>query len=167
MYTVSGNNRVDFTAYAPMHTFRGWAEQGFSGTIDADFEKGTLRTMEAAVNTLDFTTGDDERTRAMSDYFDFPAHPRSSFVMTQCRSLAKAGSGYKAEITGILDFAGIRRQLPLTCMLIMQKEHIDLALTFKWSFKAYGLKAPRLLFLKVKDIVDIRVHLEFYAKEGE
>ncbi len=167
-YFVSGNNRVDFTAYAPMHTFTGWAREGLEGVIDIDMEQVQLNKLSATANTLDFTTGDPERTKAMGEYFNFDQHPQSSFVMSECRSLTRQKSGIlNAEIVGVLDFVGIRRQLPLQCMLTNHGNRIDFDLSFKWSFKAFGMKVPRLFFLTVRDIVDIRVHLEFFQNREE
>jgi hypothetical protein len=64
-------------------------------------------------------------------------------------------------VLGILELSGIRRQLPIVCMVTKNDEMMIIDLQFKWSFKAYGMKAPRLLFMTVRDIVDIKAHLEF------
>jgi hypothetical protein len=45
--------------------------------------------------------------------------------------------------------------LPVDFRIIRDDQGFSIDLDYKWSFKAYGLKAPRLLFLTVRDIVDI------------
>lgn len=148
-----------------MHTFKGWTDRGLRGEMSIDLENLSLSQLEATANTLDFETGDKERNKAMQDYFQFEHHPQASFVMTECKALKlQPKGGYHASLLGILEIAGIRRQLPLTCTITSRDKRLDLDLTFKWSFKAYGLKAPCLLFLNVRDIVDIKVHLEFINK---
>ena len=149
-------------AYAPMHTFKGWINEGLSGSIDVDFDRGRVNHIETGARTDSITTGDCDRNKAMVDFFNFEEHPSTSFRMTECLDFVGSGnSRYRIKVRGVLDFAGIRRQLPLGCSLKRNGESISLDLQFKWSFKAYGLKPPRLLFLKVRDIVDISAHLEF------
>jgi len=161
-YKLNGNSRVDFTAYAPLHTFKGWAEDGFTGSATVDFASLRMQHIEAALQTLCFETGDAERNKAMKDFFSLEKHPQTSFVMTECREFQQAAeNSYRITVLGILDFAGIRRQLPLCCTLEKEPERLLCNLKFTWSFKAYGLKAPRLLFLTLRDIVHISACLEF------
>ncbi|PIE65364.1 MAG: hypothetical protein CSA26_03305 [Desulfobacterales bacterium] len=165
-YCLTEKCRVDFVAYAPMHTFKGWTTKGLSGFVDVDFSKKRLHHIEAVSLTEFFDTGYDDRNKAMVDFFDLKRNSESSFTMTECREFSDAGkSVYKVVVLGILDFAGIRRQLPLTCYLKDNGDMITLDISFKWSFKAYGIKAPRLLFLTVRDIVDISARLEFKKEE--
>lgn len=164
-YMLSENSRVDFIAHAPMHTFAGWTTKGLTGKLELDFESASLQCFEASANTLDFEAGAEDRTRAMRDYFHFNRHPLASFTMTECRKWQVLGNEtYQLTPFGILEFAGQRRQLPLNCQLKNCEDRLELSLAFKWSFKAFGFKAPRLLFLTVRDIVDIHVHLEFIRK---
>jgi len=161
-YTLTENCKVFFTAHAPMHAFKGWAIQGLSGKADIDFDNLLLHHIEATVETRFFDTGDAKRNKAMFDFFALENNPTSSFTMTECREFERiTHSKFQLTILGVLDFTGIRRQLPITCTLNRETKNLSLDLQFKWSFKAFGLKAPRLLFLTVRDIVDIKAHLEF------
>lgn len=161
-YKVTDKSRVDFTAQAPMHTFKGWASKSMQGEITIDFDSLELQHIEVAVETNSFDTGDADKNKAMKDFFNLESHPQASFIMTECCEFCRmADNSYKMTVLGILELAGIRRQLPITCMLTNNNEQIDINLQFKWSFKAYGMKAPRLLFMTVRDIVDIKAHLEF------
>lgn len=161
-YEITDKSRVDFTAHAPMHTFRGWAAEGLTGSIEIDFETLALQRIQVAVDANCFDTGDADKNRAMKDFFSLEMYPEASFVMTGCREFCRtATNSYKIIVLGILELAGIRRQLPITCTVTEDDEQILIDLQFKWSFKAYGMKSPRLLFLTVRDIVDIKAHLEF------
>jgi len=160
-YNVTNKSRVDFTAQAPMHTFKGWANEGMKGEIEVDFVSLELQHIEVVVDANSFDTGDADKNKAMKDFFTLEIHPQASFIMTECREFCRmADNSYKMTVLGILELAGVRRQLPITCKLQKKDEQIDIDLQFKWSFKAYGMKAPRLLFMTVRDIVDIKAHLE-------
>jgi len=165
-YTLTNNNRVDFTAYAPMHKFRGWALEGLKGSMELDPDSLELRHVEAVLDTGCLDTGNLEKNRAMQDYFSMDKHPEMSFILTECLKVRPLSDGsYRVSVLGILELAGIRRQLPISCAAKMVDEKILVNLQFKWSFKAYGLKAPQLLFLTVRDIVDIQAQLEFTQKK--
>ncbi|PIE72159.1 MAG: hypothetical protein CSA20_09165 [Deltaproteobacteria bacterium] len=161
-YSLTANSRADFIAYAPLHTFKGWAVEGMTGAIDIDFETMTLNHLEATAQTALFDTGYADRNTAMFDFFGWEKHPETSFTLTQCQEFTKIDDAlYRLTIQGILDFSGIKRQLPVKCTLRRKGEKLWLEMKCKWSFKAYGLKAPRLLFMTVRDIVDISAGLEF------
>lgn len=161
-YTLTNNSRVAFTAYAPMHAFKGWAAEGLHGSLKIEFDNLEIRNIVVISEISCFDTGDPERNRAMNNFFSLEKHPEASFVMTECREFCRLDNGrYRITVQGVLELAGIRRQLPITFMIQPDEAQIQLDLEFKWSFKAYGLKAPRLLFLTVRDIVDIKAHLEF------
>jgi len=162
------NSKSAFVAYAPMHKFKGWVEEGLEGSLEVDSETFTITQMVALAQTSKFDTGDGDRNKAMEDYFELKINKETSFKMTELRALKSVGKQkYKATLVGILDFAGIRRQLPIVCDVQHKGERIIFDMAVKWSFKAYGLKVPTLLFLKVRDIVDITAHLEFVAAPEE
>ena len=97
----------------------------------------------------------------MVDFFSFEEHPKTSFTMTDCVEFTtRNGEHYKASVLGVLEIGGSRRQLPLKFNLVKNREDVELNLALKWSFKAFGFQAPKLLFLKVRDIVDITSHLK-------
>lgn len=161
-YVMTEASRVDFTAYAPMHTFKGWAVQGLAGEIELDCAQPDILSLSATAATMEFETVDTSRTKAMRDYFQLARHSQASFTMTECRQFHSTGdTTYQADMEGVLLFGGIRRLVPITCALTVGESTLDAQIQCKWSFKAYGLKAPRLLFLTVRDIVDIHGNLHF------
>jgi hypothetical protein len=159
-YQLTEACRVDFTAYAPLHLFKGWTEEGLSGEIAVDLANRRLDNFAATAETLSFTTADRQRTEAMRDYFFLREHRQTSFRLSEPCALADAGQGrYRGVMVGVLEFAAIRRQMPLTCLLHRTPAGITMSVSGRWSFKAFGLRAPRLLFLTVRDIVDISARL--------
>lgn len=156
-YELTPEFRVDFTAYAPMHTFKGWTLEGVTGCIEMDPGTGTVLNAHATARTRFFNTNDEERNRAMADYIQPDSWPEARIDMTVCKKVVELGnSRFRADVLAVLEFMGVRRQLPVTLTAALSTTGVDVELSLKWSFRAYGLKAPRLLFLTVRDIVNIR-----------
>lgn len=165
-YLLTQNSRINFTAHAPLHSFKGWAARGLEGRMEIDFEACLLEQTRITLATRWFDTGDIHKNRAMQDFFHLAEHPQAGFVMTECREFNRLEENrFRITVLGILDFAGIRRQMVITSLLTRTGDLISMDLRFKWSFTAFGLKPPRLLFLTVRDIVDIQAHLEFRKQE--
>ncbi len=165
-YVLTDNSRIDFIAHAPMHAFKGWAIDGLRAEAEIDVDQRVVHLLRAEVETRCFDTADHERTEAMRRHFSLPEHPRAVFAMSGCREFHPVdGNRWQTKLIGVLEFVDIRRQLPVNGLIRLDNGRLLLDLQCKWSFSAYGLKAPRLLFLAVRDIVDINAHLEFIPLE--
>ena len=162
-YQSTGKYRVDFTAYAPMHTFKGQTTKGIHAEIDIDFERQTIRHARACADVNFFTTGDSDRTAAMKEFMTVERFPEAAVEMAQCRTFEKIDdTRFRVSVLAVLEFMGVRRQLPVSFTITLEKKLMRIDLSFKWSFSAYGIKAPRLLFLTVRDIVDIKGTGDFF-----
>lgn len=157
-YRLTGRYRVDFTAYAPMHTFKGHTKEGVEAEVEIDFNALTLVSAGARADVRKFTTLDRERDKAMQTFMDSEKNPEAAIEMTQVETFEQLDDKhYRIQCLAILTFMGVRRQMPVSFSLIRTEDSgFTIDMDFKWSFKAYGIKAPRLLFLTVRDIVDIR-----------
>lgn len=161
-YRLTENYRVDFTAYAPLHTFKGWSSKGLESEIEIDFEKMTVNRIKASAQVCFFETGDRERDRAMMKYMDPETFSEATIEMTECGSFTRTGpEKFSGSALALLSFMGVCRQLPVAFTAERREGRLFVETSLKWSFGAYGLKAPRLLFLTVRDIVDISGHGEF------
>ncbi len=159
-------SRASFVAYAPMHKFKGWTTNSIVGQVEVDADSGEIRSFTARAATMEFETGDNSRNKAMQDYFSFTKYPETSFHTTAPVTLKKRGNKWQGEIIGILELAGVRRQLPVNCIFYMEDELPVFEFSLKWSFTAFGMKVPRLLFLTVRDIVDISAVLRCSKEES-
>ena len=160
--------RVDFIAYAPLHRFCGWTVSGVQGDVQFDFEQRKIETMTFSAAVHDFDTGDRIRNKEMMKVFQVESHPLASLIMADCTQFQELKSDlFSIKIMAILEFMGIRRQLPLQLTAQRENSALKLDMAMKWSFKSYGIKAPQLLFLKVRDIVDIHAHLVLNERENE
>ncbi len=156
-FILTPDFQVDFTAYPPLHTFKGWTNKKIEARMDIDFDNLTIVKANAVAKTACFDTGDKSRNRAMMDYIRAEKIPSASLEMTQVEEFtAMDAFRYKVSIRADLSFMGIKRNLPLSFTITRKDGGIRVDLFFKWSFQAYGLKPPQLLFLKVRDIVDIK-----------
>ncbi len=156
-FSLTPDFQVDFTAYAPLHTFKGWTNKGVEACMDIDFENLTIVRAKAVAQVSCFDTGDKLKNLAMMEYIRWKKIPEASVEMTEVNEFTAIDeSRYKVSIRAVLEFMGIQRNLPLSFTITRKNEGIKVDIVFQWSFKAYGLKAPQLLFLKVRDIVDIK-----------
>ncbi len=161
-YTLNSGYDVRFIAYAPLHTFKGWTCQGVEAEMEINFHSGLLTHARAVAQTRHFDTGFDDRNRAMFEYMQVDKYPEASVEMIEQTGFSRLDeSRYQVSVQAALEFIGARRRLPLNFMITRNGSGFSIDLDFKWSFRAYGLKAPRLLFLTVRDIVDISGKGEF------
>ncbi|WP_020586297.1 YceI family protein [Desulfobacter curvatus] len=161
-YRLTGNYDVGFTAYAPLHTFKGWTRQDVEAQIGINFDTATISYARARAQTCCFDTGFDDRNKAMADYMQIEKYPESSIELTEVKAFTRLDdTRLQIDALAVLEFMGQRRQLPVNFFITRNGSGFSIGLDFKWSFKAYGLKAPRLLFLTVRDIVDISGKGEF------
>lgn len=155
-YKLTDNYDVYFTAYAPLHTFKGWARQGVEAQMGINFDAGIISYARASAQTCCFDTGFDNRNKAMTDYMQIDKYPESSIELTEVKAFTRLDDiRFKIDALAVLVFMDQRRQLPVSFIITRGNSGFSIDLDFKWSFKAYGLKAPRLLFLTVRDIVNI------------
>ena len=161
-YKLTGNYDVGFTAYAPLHTFKGWARQGVEAKIGINFDAKTISYARASAKTSCFDTGFKDRNKAMADYMQIQKFSESSIELTEVKAFNQLDdTRYQINALAVLEFMGQRRQLPVDFSITRNGLGFSIDLDCKWSFKAYGLKSPRLLFLTVRDIVDISGKGEF------
>ena len=161
-YLIKDESIVNFIAYAPLHKFRGKVEDGFSGFIDIDLEKNTLKEIDIEVKTEFFTTGDKLKDKELHKYISSEDIKVASFKSKELRSFKKVKDNiYQIDLLGVLNFMNIERDLKLKFKIVHKEDSIYTELDFNWSFKNFGLKAPQLLFLKVKDKVSISLKFNF------
>ena len=160
--TTQGKNRITLTAYAPLHIFKGWSVAGISGEAAIDLDNDRIESVRVQAKTGLFDTGDAFKNKEMYKFIGIKENPRATFTLGECTYFEQIDENtYHVSVIGTLDFMNIRRTLPLDVVAIRNGNGFSTGLVFKWSFKQHGVRPPQLFFLKLKDTVDIRVHLEF------
>ena len=162
-------SKVEFTATAPFHKFKGWSETGFDGEIDINFEENIINNIKVIIKTEFFETGDKLKNKEMQKYIKSNIMPATSFKMTEFKKIVKLNTypdaeSYDIEVLGILCFMDIKRKLKLNIKASKTENKLYADVSFDWSFKNYGLKPPQILFIKVKDIVKVSAYMEFTIK---
>jgi len=161
-FKIKEDSKVDFLAYAPLHKFRGNIEEGFSGSIEIDFEKKEITEIDIVVETKFFKTGDFLKDKEMHKYISSKKIKTASFKLKKFKKMKKLKKeNYQIELIGVLKFMDIERDLDLKFTIEKKEDSIETVFKFVWSFKNYGLEPPHLLFIKVKDKVDITAILSF------
>ena len=160
--TTQGKNRITLTAYAPLHVFKGWSVAGINGDANLDLENNRIESITVQAETGLFDTGDAFKNNEMYKFIGVKENPQAIFSFAECTYFEQVDeSSYHVSVIGTLDFMNIRRELPFDVVAIHNGKGFSAGLVFKWSFKQHGVRPPQLFFLKLKDAVDIRVHLEF------
>ncbi len=159
-------SKIEFTATAPFHKFKGWAEKGLDGYIDIDFENNIINDINVIIKTEYFETGDKLKDKEMQKYIKSNIMPDSYFKLTEFRKITKTdvypdAESYDISVTGILSFMDTERKLDLQIKASKADNRLYADVSFDWSFKNYALKPPHILFIKVKDTVKISAYLEF------
>jgi polyisoprenoid-binding protein YceI len=154
---------ISFEGHSTLHDFEGHAQSLTFDLVPA--ADGTRKaTVTLPVASLD--TGNssrDKRMRSMLDGVHFP-----QIVATF--DVDPAGVRPEGETPGKLPFLLRIRDIehPVTAVVSdwsETKDHAEFDATFLVSLDAYKLKAPRaLLFIKVGDTVDVRVHVALERK---
>ena len=157
-----GKNRIFFTAYAPLHAFKGWSIDGISGEAHIDLDNEQIKAVTIRAETGFFDTGDTFKNEEMHKFIGVKENPQATFTLNECTYFKQVDQNtYYISANGILDFMNIGDKLFLDIVMLRKGKKFSAGIVFKWSFKRHGIKPPRLFFLKLKDKVDIRVHLEF------
>jgi len=159
-------SKIEFKATAPFHKFKGWSEKGFEGEIDIDFKNNIINDIEVIIKTEFFETGDKLKNHEMQKYIKSNKIPNASFKLSEFKKMIKLevypdAESYEIIVIGVLSFMNIERELELNIKASKTEDRLYADVYFDWSFKNYKLKPPHILFIKLKDIVNISAYLEF------
>ena len=75
-------------------------------------------------------------------------------------SSIKAGTNGKYRLIGKLNFAGKTKALSLNASITKKSSNISLKSNFSIKLTNYGLTPPKILFLSVRDKIDINIELQ-------
>ena len=130
-----------------------------TGTVEADAE--TLATKGAtAVFTVDMTSfdaGDWLKNRKLKSDFEMDKHPKATFELRALRDVVREGKAFTATAEGALTWLGKEVLVELKGQGQLDDTTVQASATFELDIKRLGLVAPRILMIKVDDVVSIEV----------
>ncbi len=102
----------------------------------------------------DFRSDNSERDEHMDKMFESSKYPEISLDIQRIR---KQGSRYM--ISGILQMHGVRRPITVAADIVKKNGAFQITSYFNVKVSDYGMEPPTLLFLSVRDRVDIHAGL--------
>lgn len=110
---------------------------------------------EVTINALDLVSDNKDRDVHMHETLESNGYPTISFKIS---NIKKTDEGY--ILGGILNLHGNLKGLELKSDITQNGNIVNLQSNFTIKMSAYGIKPPKLLFLTVRDEVDIDVTLQ-------
>ncbi|MFV0564129.1 YceI family protein [Malaciobacter mytili] len=116
-----------------------------------DSLKGVIK-----INTLSLHSNNEKRDEHMYELLNTTLHPQISFEIT---SLTKIEEFY--EIQGVLTLNGVKQVIMSKANILEENNHIILNGDFSINLTSFELKPPKLLFLTVRDRINIKYNLDY------
>ena len=140
---------------------------GLHGFVEAEVTDGRLDLTETPKVRVEFPI---ERLSSGSVLYDGELRRRAETrrypdVVGEVREVTEASAG-RYHVRGDLTFHGVTRQVEGDVGLVVNRDgwlEVRGAQTF--NFESFGIKAPRILMLRVHPDVEVRIHLVAEAEE--
>ncbi|PHO12152.1 hypothetical protein CPG38_09475 [Malaciobacter marinus] len=108
------------------------------------------------LNTLSLHSNNQERDFSMYEVLNSSKFPRIFFKIISIKKLKKS-----YELKGFLTLNGIEKQLTTSAQIKQENEKLVLDGNFFIKLTSFNIQPPSLLFLKVRDKIDISYHLNY------
>jgi len=103
-----------------------------------------------------FVSDNEERDEHMYEALDTALFPVAVYTVT---SVEKAASGY--IIHGVMKLHGISKALTLNAQIEENGSTVHMRANGSFLLTSYGIKPPKLLFLTVRDRIDLSIDVTF------
>ena len=155
-YTLNApESRLQIVAYAPMHRVE-IESSGLSGWIELDVEAGQVTGGEIVAPLSDLTGGDRTKDRELNKFLKTRQHGSATLTLAPS-DLTVDGSNVSFDVTGDMAFQGRTIPVNVRASGTLSDGGIRGDARFSWKLTNMGLKPPKLLFIKVKDDIDLVV----------
>ncbi|MBE0497086.1 MAG: YceI family protein [Campylobacterales bacterium] len=110
---------------------------------------------EVFFQVLDFVSDKQSRDESMHEAMEHTKYDKVVFTLSE---LIQEKEKYYAK--GLLALHGVQKEINIPVTVEQKDEQLTLNATFSIKMSEYGITPPTLLFLTVRDEVDIRVALQ-------
>ena len=159
-----GENLVKFISDAPLEDFEGITDQidGYILWEGDDPANNSEFHFEVDLSTLD--TGIGLRNRHMREnYLETDKYPLAQYSGKVTKVEKTAEGVYTVETDGLLKIHGQERPLALTSKVTDGEESFLIQSGFKVNLKDFDIKIPKLMFMKLNEVIEIKV--DFVVKK--
>lgn len=156
---VSGE--IVFTAFSSLHNLVARSST-ISGQATGDIEAPSIMMVSLDVESGSFTSGDRLKDYATRDYLDYRKFPTISFKSEEIKVRRTAVRQFQSEISGQLTIMEATRPINVRSEIRVDDEgRIYGQCAFRISLSDFGLKPPKILFLSIKNFMEIQASLSF------
>ncbi|MBI4817377.1 MAG: hypothetical protein HY791_14030 [Deltaproteobacteria bacterium] len=152
-YRIGASSRLEVTARAPGHDF---VAKGAALGGSVRFENGALVELSAEANLADLAGSDPIGTHELRKFVGADRRPTIRGSLMGPAPLSDRGTSYSGM--GVVRFVAPTGKVAEVQVTLSGRPEACLG-TFKTSFSALGYTPPKLLFLKVRDELEVRVEL--------
>lgn len=152
-------SRVRVTARSSIHdTETIWSR--VSGTIEVDpdaIAEGASAEIEVVMT--EFDAGDWLKNRKLRKDLAVSEHPRASFRLDELVDVAASGDETSARATGTIAWRGEQASIAAEGSARVTSELIRATASFELDVTKLGVRPPKILMIKVEDVVSVSVEL--------
>jgi polyisoprenoid-binding protein YceI len=130
-----------------------------SGTIDADRANLNGATASIKLDMTSFDAGDFLKNRKLRKDLDVKKHPEAAFELTGLENVEDKDGSVAATAMGILYWRGHEAEVRATGTASITDSSITADATFELNVRDLGVTPPKILMIKVEDIVTVDVSL--------
>ncbi|WP_292662243.1 YceI family protein [Nitratifractor sp.] len=109
------------------------------------------------IRAKDLRSDNHKRDEHMYEAMAVKKYPKIRFTIAKVR---RQGSAYLIE--GTLTLHGTSRRLKIPAKIVRKGKTLELRSRFRILMSDYGIQPPKLMFLTVRDAVDITVYLRLH-----
>lgn len=147
---------VHFTVTATGHDVEG-TFQVTSGAVRFDTATG-IASGEIRVDALSAATGNGSRDKTLrGDVLETARFPLFVFTPEHVVGALPASGDGQVELRGVVALHGASHPLTLPAKVRLDGDHLKVTAEFAVPYVEWGLHNPSVLFLKVADVVQVRI----------
>lgn len=105
------------------------------------------------VSLVDFKSDNSKRDEHMAEALDIKQYTQTTYTITSVTPSTKG----QYSIEGTLNLHGISKPITLTGEITTQNKQVSLKMKTSFKMSEFGIKPPKLLFLTVRDQVDMKI----------
>jgi polyisoprenoid-binding protein YceI len=149
---IHGESSLTYVLDHPMHLIKG-VNRDFECQVDLS-DDTVSSVIRVSARVRDFNSGNSSRDSHALEAVEGMKYPKVAFAS---RSVKRDGAGY--AVAGDLTFHGVTRPVEMHVVPGEAKDRITIKGGFTIRLSDYGVKAPSLLFIKIKDELTLRFDL--------
>jgi polyisoprenoid-binding protein YceI len=138
---------------------------GFSGEVQAEQDDLAAAQMNLAIDMKTGDAGDWLKNRKMRKDMDFDRHPRAEFNVKSISNVEQEGDNLSATVEGSLSWRGKSVDVTSRAKGTLNQREISAVGEFDLDITTLGITPPKILMIKVHDVVSCRVELHARCKQ--